>query len=202
MRFVLLLSLFAVGCATEPHRGSRKGLLETGNRSTASHRKLSREDFVAGGADGMKLKGRWGWPLTDVDISSRYGDRGRKFHQGIDLRARIGTPVHAAADGEVVYVGAKIKGYGRMVVLKHNGGFYTVYAHHSKNLVKMGEHVDLGQVIAKSGKSGRAHGAHLHFELRRGTQSYDPEYAFNAYLKNSPNRRVASRNRLTEESDE
>ena len=80
-----------------------------------------------------------------------------------------------------------------MIVLKHAGDFYTVYAHHSKNLVKMGEHVERGEKIALSGKSGHAHGAHLHFELRHGTQSYDPEYAFNTYMKGSPSRSIASR---------
>lgn len=189
----ITLSVLTAGCATRPQVSSRKGLLDRGTAS--AHDDLARvtvknEDAEAE-ADAMyapktgqkvELSGRWQWPLKRVAISSGYGDRGSKFHQGVDLRAATGTPVMAAADGEVVYVGSKIRGYGRMVVLKHINNFYTVYAHHSRNQVRLGRRVKRGQVIALSGKSGHASGPHLHFEIRRGTQSFDPEYAINSYL--------------------
>lgn len=196
----LLIELSA--CAVRPVQSSRRGLFEREERTGLTRgksdesrpvaRKTASVDFGSRTMGAVPLPGRWQWPLKEVEISSSYGERGGKFHQGVDLRAKIGTPVLAAASGEVVYVGSKIRGYGRMVVLKHESGFYTVYAHHSKNLVKMGNRVQQGQVIAYSGKTGRTFGAHLHFELRRGAQSIDPEYAFNGYFKVPANRKIAS----------
>ncbi len=198
--FLLMIELSA--CAVRPVQSSRRGLLEQEERVVATRskggesrsvaRRTASVDFGNRTMGSVPLPGRWQWPLREVEISSSYGERGGKFHQGVDLRAKIGTPVLAAASGEVVYVGSKIRGYGRMVVLKHESGFYTVYAHHSKNLVKMGNRVQQGQVIAYSGKTGRTFGAHLHFELRRGAQSIDPEYAFNGYFKVPANRKIAS----------
>jgi murein DD-endopeptidase MepM/ murein hydrolase activator NlpD len=186
-------------CATSPVHSVRKGLFEP--PSASSRRSLSSDILSQRTLSDFKLPGKWQWPLEQVEISSAYGERGRKFHQGIDLRASVGTPVSAAADGEVVYVGSKIRGYGRMIVLKHRDGFYTVYAHHSKNLVKLGEKVEVGQVIARSGRSGRVQGPHLHFELRRGAQSIDPEYAFNGHLKSAANRRIASKGKRTDSQE-
>jgi murein DD-endopeptidase MepM/ murein hydrolase activator NlpD len=209
---VLLVLVMTSACAIRPIQGNRHGLLdhEGGSRtvSTGSEkgaepsRHMASVEAGSRALGGITLPGKWQWPLEAVEISSPYGERGAKFHQGIDLRAKVGTHVLAAAAGEVVYVGSKIKGYGRMVVLKHENGFYTVYAHHSKNLVKMGNKVEQGQTIALSGKSGRSHGAHLHFELRRGAQSIDPEYAFNGYFKTSANRKIASKSHLTHDFED
>jgi len=193
----LVVSLSA--CSTAPTKASRHGLLDQdGDKRVGAKffRKTLNETLPSKSFGEVNLPGKWQWPLQDTEISSPYGERGRKFHQGVDLRAHVGTSVEAASDGEVVYVGSKIRGYGRMVVLKHQDGFYTVYAHHSKNLVKMGQRVAMGDRIALSGKSGHAIGAHLHFELRRGAQSIDPEYAFNGHLKSAANRKIASKSKL------
>jgi murein DD-endopeptidase MepM/ murein hydrolase activator NlpD len=189
--FSLLLSLSA--CATVPAKGVRHGLLERDARPVESAPKAGLvPDSVNPRLFGeVNLSGKWRWPLEEIEISSPYGDRGQKFHQGVDLRAHLGTPVLAASEGEVVYVGSKIKGYGRMVVLKHPDGYYTVYAHHSKNKVKLHQRISAGQVIGFSGRSGHASGPHLHFELRRGAQSIDPEYALNRHLKSVANRKIA-----------
>ena len=195
----LLLTLAVSACSTVTVRGARQGLLEK-NRGK-SHEKgefsrpVSPEVVIPDPFGEVNLTGRWQWPLQSIEISSQYGERGRRFHQGIDLRAPIGTPVEAASDGEVVYVGSKIRGYGRMVVLKHADGYYTVYAHHSKNRVRLNQKVKAGQTIAFSGRSGHASGPHLHFELRRGARSIDPEYALNRYFKTAASRRIASRSR-------
>ena len=206
--FFVFLLFIEVGCSTKPVRLSRRGLLEDqdGKRSSAPSdlpfRKTAGEMYSPKQGAPVQLGGKWQWPLDSVEISSPYGERGQKFHQGVDLRAKKGTPVHAASKGVVVYVGSKIRGYGRMIVLKHDDGFYTVYAHHSKNIAKAGQKVEKGEVIALSGSSGHSHGAHLHFELRRGTQSYDPEYALNMSLKTSVNRKIASKSRLSHEFEE
>jgi murein DD-endopeptidase MepM/ murein hydrolase activator NlpD len=207
---LLVLGLLSA-CSTQPMRPSRYGLLEDSSGPTHSYSRTASRSINTQAADEMyalkpggpvDLTGDWQWPLEHVEISSPYGERSGKFHQGIDLRAPMRTPVHAACDGNVVYVGSKIRGYGRMVVLKHPGNYYTVYAHHSKNLVKIGQKVEKGQVIAYSGKSGHSSGPHLHFELRRGTQSYDPEYAFNGYFKVSASRKIASQSHLNHDFEE
>lgn len=125
--------------------------------------------------------GKWNWPLANVTVTSEFGKRGRRFHEGIDLRARLGTPVYAAQDGEVIYSGNRIKGYGNMVVVRHSKGLFSIYAHHSRNLVKKGDQVRRGQQLALSGKTGRSSGPHLHFEVRRGVLALNPR----AVLPNS-----------------
>lgn len=97
-------------------------------------------------------------------ITSYFGKRGRKLHKGIDISANVGTPILASADGEVVFSGRR-RGYGSTVVVDH-GGFLTLYAHCSKMIAAVGDTVRQGDYIAKSGRSGNARGAHLHFEIR------------------------------------
>jgi murein DD-endopeptidase MepM/ murein hydrolase activator NlpD len=194
-----LLTLAVSGCSSVTVRDGRQGLFEKGRGKSHEKGEFSRR--ISPGTvtpdlfGDVNLTGKWQWPLRNIEISSQYGERGRRFHQGVDLRAPIGTPVEAASDGEVVYVGSKIRGYGRMVVLRHRDGYHTVYAHHSKNRVRLNQKVKAGQVIALSGRSGHASGPHLHFELRRGARSIDPEYALNRYFKTAANRRIASRSR-------
>lgn len=112
------------------------------------------------------------WPLDGV-ITSRFGQRSGRTHDGIDIGAPRGADVHAAADGEVLF-SARHGGYGNLVVLRHNNGLVTVYAHHDVNLVQKGERVTQGQSIARVGATGRASGPHLHFEVRRGTLPENP----------------------------
>ncbi len=112
------------------------------------------------------------WPL-DGTITSRFGNRGGRSHDGIDIGAALGTAVHAAAGGRVLY-SARRGGYGNLVILRHDDGLVTVYAHNTVNLVRTGQAVGAGQVIAKVGSTGRATGPHLHFEVRRGTAPENP----------------------------
>lgn len=114
------------------------------------------------------------WPLANVQVTSQYGDRGKEFHDGVDLRAARGTSVYASHAGTVLYSGSRISGYGRMVILKHPTGLATVYAHNTRNLVRQGQRVRQGQKIALSGNTGRSSGPHLHFEIRDGVTALDP----------------------------
>lgn len=114
------------------------------------------------------------WPLSHVEVTSHFGQRGREFHEGIDLRASIGTSIYAAQSGTVIYADSRIRGYGRMIVIKHHEGLATVYAHASRLLVRKGQTVKMGQRIAISGKSGHATGPHLHFEVRSGVIAVNP----------------------------
>jgi murein DD-endopeptidase MepM/ murein hydrolase activator NlpD len=117
---------------------------------------------------------RFHWPVETPRVTSLFGKRWGRPHEGIDLTAPVGTPVFAAGVGQVVYSGSAVRGYGNMVVLKHEGEFMTVYAHNSVLLVKVGDHVRAGQRIALSGQSGHATGPHVHFEVRKGQVPCDP----------------------------
>lgn len=114
------------------------------------------------------------WPLVDLRVTSQFGQRQGRMHEGIDLAAPPGTPVHAAAAGTVIYAGDAVRGYGNMIVLQHADDLLTVYAHNSLLLVKTGGRVDAGQLIARTGQSGHATGPHLHFEVRRAQVPRNP----------------------------
>jgi murein DD-endopeptidase MepM/ murein hydrolase activator NlpD len=100
-------------------------------------------------------------------------DSGRQ-NEGIDYAVPEGTDVHAAEDGLVIYAGDDTKGYGNVVLVRHSNGFVTTYAHASELVVKTGDTVRRGEVIAKVGRTGNIPAPRLHFEIRRGTVPVDP----------------------------
>ncbi len=114
------------------------------------------------------------WPVPGGVLYSGFGPRNGKFHEGIDISAPEGTPVLAVDDGRVVYSDNRIRGYGNMIIIKHAGKLSTVYAHNRINLVKEGDFVRRGQKIAEVGRTGRATGPHLHFEVRVGKEAVNP----------------------------
>ena len=115
---------------------------------------------------------RFAWPL-EGRLSSGFGRRGRRPHQGIDISARPGTPIRAAEAGKVIYSGW-LGGYGRVVIVKHAGRYSTVYAHNRANKVRVGQFVERGDVVALVGSSGRSSGPHVHFEVRRDDRAQNP----------------------------
>ena len=114
------------------------------------------------------------WPVKGGVLTSRFGTRNGKNHHGIDIGARRGTPIHAAHGGTVEFSGWGPTGYGLMIIIKHPGNLTTVYAHNSRNIVKKGSKVKRGQMIARIGKTGRASGPHVHFEVRNDTHPKNP----------------------------
>jgi murein DD-endopeptidase MepM/ murein hydrolase activator NlpD len=122
------------------------------------------------------------WPVDRgrCQVSSRYGLRvhpktgAQKMHWGVDLRVAEGTPVWAAADGEVTFSGVQ-SGYGNLLVLRHGERLETAYGHLKKRLVQVGERVRRGKCIGQAGRTGNATGAHLHYEVRAGGKKVDPE---------------------------
>jgi lipoprotein NlpD len=113
------------------------------------------------------------WP-TKGTLTSNFGKRNGRKHEGIDIAAPKGTPICSAADGEVVFSGWGPTGYGKMVIIKHQHHLTTVYAHNSKILVKKGVRVKQGQKISLMGSTGRSTGSHLHFEVRNNTEPKNP----------------------------
>ncbi|HKI62391.1 MAG TPA: M23 family metallopeptidase [Mariprofundaceae bacterium] len=119
------------------------------------------------------IPGKMLWPVRGK-ITSAFGRRGSRMHDGIDIGVDRGTPIHAAASGEVVYSDQRLSGYGKLVIIRHAGNVFTAYAHNQRNLVRKGDRVRAGEIIARVGSSGRASGPHLHFEVRRGSTPVDP----------------------------
>ncbi|MBT6716587.1 MAG: M23 family metallopeptidase [Nitrospina sp.] len=118
-------------------------------------------------------KGVLVWPAKGT-LTSGFGKRNGRQHEGIDIAAPKGTPIYSAAAGEVVFSGWGPTGYGKMVIIKHQHHLTTVYAHNSKILVKKGTRVKQGQKISLMGSTGRSTGPHLHFEVRNDTKPKNP----------------------------
>lgn len=144
-------------------RGDKLGILESRFRRDSARKKLI--------PTMLPVEGGW--------YSSNYGWRidpftgQHAFHEGIDFMARYGSPIRAAAGGVVVY-SALHPQYGNMIEIDHGNGLVTRYAHASKRLVKVGDVVVRGEKIGEVGKTGRATGTHMHFEVRRGGAPQNP----------------------------
>ncbi len=114
------------------------------------------------------------WPVKGA-IIGEYGSGGvGRRNDGVNIAAPVGTPVRAAADGQVVYRGSELDGYGNLLLVKHQDGFVTAYAHNDVILVQKGQPVRQGQIIAKVGQSGAAQEPQLHFEIRQNLKAVDP----------------------------
>ncbi|MCU1279455.1 MAG: peptidoglycan-binding LysM [bacterium] len=113
------------------------------------------------------------WPV-DGPLSSPFGLRDGRTHDGIDLAVAEDTPVRAACDGVVAYAGNGLRGYGNVVIVQHAGALATVYAHNHALQVRQGDLVTRGQIIAQSGQTGRVTAPHLHFEVRKDSIARDP----------------------------
>jgi murein DD-endopeptidase MepM/ murein hydrolase activator NlpD len=114
------------------------------------------------------------WPVRGKVITAYGAKANGKSNDGINLAVPEGTPVKAAEDGVVAYSGNELKGYGNLVLVRHANGYVTAYAHASELLVKRGDTIKRGQVIAKSGQSGEVGSPQLHFEIRKGSSPVDP----------------------------
>jgi murein DD-endopeptidase MepM/ murein hydrolase activator NlpD len=114
------------------------------------------------------------WPLDAYIVSSEYGERWGKVHKGMDMAAHVGEPVYAIADGEVIYAGDGLRGYGNVVILRHDRKTSSLYAHNSELKVKQGDHVTKGTLVALLGNTGHSTGPHVHFEIRDGDVAVNP----------------------------
>lgn len=118
--------------------------------------------------------GGFTWPVRG-DMSSKFGPRGGTFHDGIDIEAPEGTPIRAIERGVVLY-SDQLRGYGNLIIIRHPGGFVSVYAHNRLNLVREGQQVKRGDRIGEVGSTGRVSAPHLHFEIRKDNVAHDPLY--------------------------
>jgi len=120
---------------------------------------------------------RFDWPVDQARMSRGFfasPARRKRPHWGIDLANQRGTPILAAEKGVVIYTGRAFHGYGRLVVIEHGSDWATMYGHLDKIIVKEGQEVEQGQAIGNMGRTGRATGVHLHFEVRHFRQPVNP----------------------------
>lgn len=135
-----------------------------------------------------------GSPLKDTKTTASFGYRihpvtnQKQFHRGIDLKAQMNTPIYSTADGVVRYVQPRNSGdFGRVIIIAHNFGFETVYAHLRQTDVKLGDVVKKNQLIGMSGSSGRSTGPHLHYEIRYASMVLNPRDFMDWNLKSYEN---------------
>jgi murein DD-endopeptidase MepM/ murein hydrolase activator NlpD len=121
-----------------------------------------------------QYSGSMRWPLDAYIVSSEFGERWGKIHKGMDMAAHVGEPVYAIADGEVIYAGDGLSGYGNVVILRHDRKTTSLYAHNSELKVKQGDQVTKGALVALLGNTGHSTGPHVHFEIRDGDVAVNP----------------------------
>lgn len=118
--------------------------------------------------------GQFAWPVRGEIISTFGPKAAGQRNDGVNIRAAEGTPVLAAADGSVVYAGNELAGYGELLLIKHDNGMITAYAHNRRLLVEQGARVTRGQTVAEVGQTGSVTSPQLHFEVRNGVEPIDP----------------------------
>lgn len=117
-------------------------------------------------------------PTPSTKITSPFGPRWRRMHNGLDLKVNVGDTIVAAFDGKVRIVKYERRGYGKYVVIRHDNGLETVYGHLSKQVVEENQLVKAGEIIGLGGNTGRSTGSHLHFETRFLGIAINPAYMF------------------------
>jgi murein DD-endopeptidase MepM/ murein hydrolase activator NlpD len=146
--------------------------LEAQSAALAAQIRAAQEQDSSSAAPAVSGSGQLSWPVSGP-VTSGFGVRWGRMHEGIDIAVGQGTPVHAAAAGTVIYAGW-MDGYGNLVVVDHGNGLSTAYGHNSTLASSVAEAVTAGQVIAYSGSTGHSTGPHVHFEVRVNGSPVDP----------------------------
>jgi len=171
--FICLIAITSFGSCSTFHTSTSRSL------TTSS---LKTPDFRA---DNKKLEDvkkihftdktdLFDWPVDDARMTRGFLPKKKRPHLGLDLASKRGTPILAAQGGLVIYSGREFRGYGKMVLVESGKGWATLYAHMDKILVQEGQKITQGQIIGAMGRTGRATGVHLHFEIRKDRGPIDP----------------------------
>jgi murein DD-endopeptidase MepM/ murein hydrolase activator NlpD len=156
-----------------PDAGS--GQARTGSGAASEPARIASRGDTATDASPETGAAKFRWPVTGGRMIGNFGKRSDGTHNdGINLAVPLGTEVRAADGGRVAYAGNELKGYGNLILIRHDNGWVTAYAHGDELLVKRDDVVRKGQVIARAGKSGTVDQPQLHFELRQGAKPVDP----------------------------
>ncbi|MBX3039816.1 MAG: M23 family metallopeptidase, partial [Bdellovibrionaceae bacterium] len=114
------------------------------------------------------------WPVNSARMTRGFFTNKRRPHLGLDLAAAKGSPILASRGGTVIYKGRDFRGFGNLIMIESPGGWATLYAHLDRFMVTEGQKVAMGEIIGTMGRTGRATGVHLHFEIRRNKVAVDP----------------------------
>lgn len=168
-KIVLVSSLLLVGCTQQKPCQvvyAKPSILKTNSKADT----LALNSVKTKTSPNADMK--WVWPTNGV-VLSKFNPR-NEVKNGIEISGKEGAPVIAASDGDVVYSGNSLRGYGNLIIVRHAKNFLTAYAHNRKNLVKEGDRVVIGQRIAEMGRSGTDR-VKLHFEVRLQGKPIDPQ---------------------------
>jgi murein DD-endopeptidase MepM/ murein hydrolase activator NlpD len=146
----------------------------TQTASVAKEEQPRKTDAVVKTAEPNGAVPSFRWPVRGRVIAGFGSKPNGTQNDGINLAVPEGTPVKAADDGVVAYAGNELKGYGNLVLIRHSNGFVSAYAHASEIMVKRGDNIKRGQVIAHAGQTGNVTSPQLHFEIRKGSTPVDP----------------------------
>jgi murein DD-endopeptidase MepM/ murein hydrolase activator NlpD len=160
--------------APAPAAGTKVAQVESGPKAYIANPNAPVSEAEPAKSETTSALPTFRWPVRGRVITSYGAKTNGKQNDGINVAVPEGTPVKAAEDGVVAYSGNELKGYGNLILIRHSNGYVTAYAHASELLVKRGETIKRGQVIAKSGQSGEVGSPQLHFEIRKGSSPVDP----------------------------
>lgn len=163
-----IYTLAVLGSCTTFHTPLSREYLKSGpssaSRGAASDQNIAIDNNVMS----------FDWPVDRARMTRGFLPNKKRPHLGIDLAAPKGTPILAAQAGTVIYTGREFRGYGKMVLIESGNGWATLYAHFDKILVSEGQRVRQGEIVGAMGRTGRATGVHLHFEIRKNKGPIDP----------------------------
>ncbi len=171
--YIAPLLLFITACAQSSFQRHGRSLVLPEFNNSNSHNEYKKNQY------GFYLQ----WPVEQIRLSQNFRPRKNPHHEGIDLVGRLNSPIFSAHEGLVIYSGSGYRGYGNMVIVKYDDEWATLYAHLNKIQVSEGDVLAAGDLIGNMGKTGRATGVHLHFEVLRNRLPVNPI----AYLPKSTN---------------
>ncbi len=179
LKFVFVFSILSctVCCSTSCSTFRGPGELETAEFEHPGEYQgqgLGQHEYPKGETD----KVAFDWPVDDARLTQQFDTSKKRPHWGVDLASSKGTSILASEKGYVIYTGKGFRGYGNLIVVEHSPEWATLYSHLQKILVKEGQFVQQGEKIGTMGRTGRASGVHLHFEIRHNRQPVNPQ----AYL--------------------
>ena len=173
--FIFAVSMGALSCSHTPTPTTEQRMQpakDSIDEALIDHE--SEPDFKGVRKVSAKERMLFDWPIDQARISRGFMPNKKRPHLGIDLVGPRGTPILSAQQGSVVYAGRDFRGFGNMVLIESGQGWATIYAHLEKIMVKEGQKVSQGENIGTMGRSGRATGVHLHFEIRKDKGPVDP----------------------------
>ncbi len=166
------LRLYPLSSKKAKSKTTKKTYSSSSSTKSSSTRAVKKSTRYKGKTTQARVK-RWVWPTVNRKVTARFNPAAGK--DGIDIAGKFGDSVFATADGQVVYAGSGLRGYGRLIILKHNKTYLSAYAHNDSILVTEGQNIRSGKKIGRMGSNGKGR-AILHFEIRKNGKPVNPAH--------------------------